>query len=291
MPVESLRIGDSPSKGKGLFANTKFSAGTRIFAEDPVFSVDNATPVTVYSAVFSADPRARTRYKFLPHAGHLPVTEKEVRALGLLQFLPLDGDMTRLRLYEQSFIASNPEWSHWKADVKHHEQMFPSVETQEAAKFFAIFMDTSFSMWNDQNVDRCGYFEMGARLNHSCTPNCQAFWSAQSVLSLHAIRHIDKDEELSIAYDDLVLTDKREGRMQRLRERFRFECACSACDISTAAGRVNEVRRTALAKVAELIERNSTPTGVGVLSVALWYNQMLNLMQSQGLKSRKKGDL
>lgn len=63
-------------------------------------------------------------------------------------------------------------------------------------------------------------------INHSCDPNCVLFFDG-NILKLVALRHIAKDEELTISY--VENTNPKAWRMKQLRESFLFDCACTKC--------------------------------------------------------------
>ena len=80
-----------------------------------------------------------------------------------------------------------------------------------------------------------GLFLQASRINHACLPNCQHTWNANiGEETIHAIKEIDKDEEITISYCDIGLSKTRRVLIQST---FGFECTCSLCNLS-------EVERT-----------------------------------------------
>lgn len=76
-----------------------------------------------------------------------------------------------------------------------------------------------------------GVFFRAGRLNHSCVPNCHAAWDPDlQMLCVHAIREIQRGEELYIHYDAFDLFFARQGkRIAQQREKYGFDCSCPAC--------------------------------------------------------------
>jgi hypothetical protein len=84
-----------------------------------------------------------------------------------------------------------------------------------------------------------------ARLNHPCVPNCYAAENLKlERLTLHAIRKIQKREELLICYYiDRYLLKPRDERQQGLKACFDFECTCRACDVAQPSFQQHENKR------------------------------------------------
>ena len=81
-------------------------------------------------------------------------------------------------------------------------------------------------------------YPLGALLNHSCAPNCllrYAFGTKheQPVMEIVASRDIDKGEELTHSYVELV--SPRDSRRASLKEIFGFDCHCEKCGTSEDA--------------------------------------------------------
>jgi hypothetical protein len=76
-------------------------------------------------------------------------------------------------------------------------------------------------------------------INHSCEPNAfircdttptedTTSLSPHGTTSVHALRSIAKDEEITISYIDTSML--RSKRQQELKERYFFDCACELCE-------------------------------------------------------------
>lgn len=93
-------------------------------------------------------------------------------------------------------------------------------------------------------------FEMGvgtgicldaSRINHSCIPNAHFSWNTNIEReTVHAVKDIRKNEEITISYVPAICTLKKRRRQLRP---YVFTCDCPACRIDTDFGRSSRVRR------------------------------------------------
>ena len=72
-------------------------------------------------------------------------------------------------------------------------------------------------------------FKSSSMLNHSCEPNAyRSFYkNDSSVCFIKATRDIEKDEEVTISYVDLLMNVKE--RRESIRGQYGFECRCKRC--------------------------------------------------------------
>lgn len=83
-----------------------------------------------------------------------------------------------------------------------------------------------------------------SQLNHDCLPNCQIAWNAGiGKVTVHAVRDIAKEEELTISYIDGANMTK-DSRQEKLNE-WGFQCRCKAC-ADTETGREHDAVRDTL---------------------------------------------
>ena len=93
-------------------------------------------------------------------------------------------------------------------------------------------------------------FEMGSgtcicldasRINHSCVPNAHYAWNdGIQRETVHAVRDIAKDEEITISYCCAIRSfEERRGEL----EPYVFQCSCPACEPDTAFGTRSQIRR------------------------------------------------
>lgn len=96
-------------------------------------------------------------------------------------------------------------------------------------------------------------FEMGSgtcicldasRINHSCIPNAHYSWnSGIKRETVHAVKDISKDEEITISYCSAIRT-LEERKCDP--EPYVFTCSCPACRTDTAFGITSQFRRLQL---------------------------------------------
>ncbi len=78
-------------------------------------------------------------------------------------------------------------------------------------------------------------------INHDCIPNAQHSWNSNlKCETIHAVRHINVGEEITITYDD---GKPCEPRHVFLKEEFGFDCTCRLCSGSDAELQMSDIRR------------------------------------------------
>ncbi|GAA5826656.1 hypothetical protein JCM11251_002839 [Rhodosporidiobolus azoricus] len=98
------------------------------------------------------------------------------------------------------------------------------------------FTSNTFSLTSPSDVTNIGVSisPLTALINHSCAPNAVVVFpsfpspSSPKHMAVVTLRAIKAGEEVSTSYVDLALT--REERRSELRERYKFDCTCEACD-------------------------------------------------------------
>eukprot|EP00062_Callorhinchus_milii_P013242 gi/632961137/ref/XP_007896590.1/ PREDICTED: histone-lysine N-methyltransferase SMYD3 isoform X1 [Callorhinchus milii] len=72
-----------------------------------------------------------------------------------------------------------------------------------------------------------GLYPSVSLLNHSCDPNCVIVFEGKQLL-LHAVRHIQAEEELTVSYIDVMATSQE--RQKQLEKQYFFTCDCHRCE-------------------------------------------------------------
>jgi len=75
-----------------------------------------------------------------------------------------------------------------------------------------------------------GCFTQFAMINHSCTPNAIIQFTAGDAdrrMIVRAIRNIERDEEITVSYIDVMQSTQK--RQKILQEMYGFRCRCSRC--------------------------------------------------------------
>eukprot|EP00439_Symbiodinium_sp_Y106_P009584 s4112_g1.t1 len=119
-----------------------------------------------------------------------------------------------------------------------------------------------------------------ARLNHSCSPNCQQSWDATSgTEKLYAMCDIREGDELCITYCDL--RKPRADRKVELRLKYGFDCACPACSSPDCSQ--SDQNRVAIARLEEELCREGPANPERGLRCA---EQLLATIDEEGLSDK-----
>ncbi len=151
--------------------------------------------------------------------------------------------------------------------------------------------DTNAFRLGDDDKTHGGLFLTMARLNHSCRPNVNHFWSSELQMTLvFALRDIRIGEELCTTYGPSEWSDTR-GRREYLRERFMFDCNCEMCLEGNDDGgddRMMSIRnlQEGIALSSSLSSSSSRSAGVASAASASALesvDECLTLMKRQGI--------
>jgi hypothetical protein len=257
-PLGPFVPGDSPGKGKGMFAKNDIKQGEKILAETPLAVLDNPTLLQICQAVRDLSEHARVKFIALS-----PQSLSESN---------LDELITNIRADNQAVGQVAP--------------VLPGLRYTAAANWVRIYRNNHFKM-RDQtdDEDREAILVHGALFNHSCLPNCHASWNqARRQLCIYSGRDIPTGDELLIAYDsaELILQHTSE-RVRILKERYGFECKCVVCDRDISS---NQHLRTHRSEMADHLHRAEL---FGERDVE--YAYVLELMEQDGLMTWEKGKL
>jgi hypothetical protein len=184
-----------PGKGYGCFAKTLIPQGTRILADDPllVVPVANYYMTDVQAAFEKLSPADQALY-FTLHSAH----------------------------------GQDPK--NWPKHI--HESVTKDercrIEEQHKARVGKEPTLVSIFQTNCMELDKgAAVFPHAARFNHSCNPNATFTWnSAIKKETIHVMRNIQKDEEITFSYCDMTLD--RATRRWSLKH-YGFMCDCPAC--------------------------------------------------------------
>ena len=112
-----------------------------------------------------------------------------------------------------------------------------------------------------------GVFTTLSRLNNSCTPNAAATWNdVTQRMSLHALRPIATNEEITISYGQPLFATRAERRSYLKRTRG-FDCFCGACRSTDPS---SDARREELKRLFTSIPFVPDPaTGVKMVRISL----------------------
>ena len=253
------------------------------------------TPIEIYQMVERLSAKDRAVYYNLWCPENLIARPRDLRLLQELlrprstrQTSSNVERATQLQVFTQILQRTN-----WDAATGKRKIACDALKDYEgAARLAMVFWNCCFDMLTGNEISY-GIFPQAAHLNHSCIPNCQSSWnSTQGQLCVFAIRNIVKDEQLLIMYDaNQVLFQNRICRMLILRERYGFDCACPACDLSTDYGKQGEPVRNAIADLTRQIACTPPPQIADSVRCAAYeslYLRLLTLLQSLGLQTVQK---
>ncbi len=127
-----------------------------------------------------------------------------------------------------------------------------------------------------------GIFLEACRINHACDNNAQKAWNENIKRhTVHAIRDIQKGEEITICY--LGVLNSRNVRQEALRRKFAFTCSCRLCSLPEDQSRESDRRLEEILKLDSLIDRDGM---MGILSAPLqilrYVDQQICLYNEQG---------
>lgn len=128
-----------------------------------------------------------------------------------------------------------------------------------------------------------GIFCDWSRLNHSCIPNAHFNWNDNlKQLTVHALRDIAEDEEITISYLD---THKHYlARTVQLLKDFGFICYCSLCSLPSADRQASDERCNEIQEIrTSLFDWETSFTPLQALDAAY---RLLKLLGSEGVTGK-----
>ncbi|KAL4790311.1 hypothetical protein BDV19DRAFT_394174 [Aspergillus venezuelensis] len=137
------------------------------------------------------------------------------------------------------------------------------------------------------NID--GVVLLGSRFNHSCVLNVHfAHNEALDKMTFHAVRDIEKGEELAIDYVKAAnLT--RSHRQEKL-SKYEFICTCPACVVSVLADESERKREQMRILDQEFLPAVIFPTNKNCAVAVTAAQELAQLMISEGLFSGRLGN-
>lgn len=90
-----------------------------------------------------------------------------------------------------------------------------------------------FDLFLKARTERRGVYLQGSFFNHSCLPNAMYDIDDKGTLTIHSIREIKRDEEVTINYvliPAFLAMNNATERRKMLLEEFKFSCECASCN-------------------------------------------------------------
>lgn len=129
-----------------------------------------------------------------------------------------------------------------------------------------------------------------ARINHSCVPNAHFSWNDKlKRQTVHAVKDIGKDEEITISYCSANRT--LEERARELKP-YVFACSCPACQTGTSFGLRSRIRRQEMRDIYQQItDYENDPAGAqedcNIRNEKSAILRLLKLMDDEGMVYEK----
>ncbi|GAB1318506.1 SET domain-containing protein 5 [Madurella fahalii] len=171
-----------------------------------------------------------------------------------------------------------------------HQHHHPGSPSSPAHKISAILATNSFQLdlgggSGARGLEGHHYanFPEASRFNHDCRPNV-AFYVDPATLAhtTTVVRDVRPGEELSISYLDPL--EAREGRQERARQVWGFECGCSQCAMAGAQAGRSDAR---LREIAEIEGRLGNWLSRGVNAKLL--ERLVRLYREERLDAKVAG--
>ena len=133
----------------------------------------------------------------------------------------------------------------------------------------------------ETNRSEGGIFLEACRINHACDNNAQKHWNGNIKRhTVHALRDIDKDEEITIYY--LGIHKSRKARNEALQAKFGFLCSCGLCSLPLEQSQESDRRLDEIYRLDGLLGRGGIQ---GILSSPLrslrYIDQQVRLYNKQ----------
>jgi hypothetical protein len=159
---------------------------------------------------------------------------------------------------------------------------YPS-DALSGGEFLAIWHNNAFKT----RPGEAALFLDAARLNHSCDPNCYPAWNPElGRLTLHAIREIERGDEILICYDiDRYLLKPRVERQRGLKDCFNFDCNCQACDLAHPYSQERDSKRVQYANRTPEPNRQKVDPNERIVK------ETISLMEEQNTLTWQKAEL
>jgi hypothetical protein len=252
--MSMFRVSQAGPKGFGVFATQPIARGTRIIADRILLSVDNRD-----KSVLNAAAR---------------LSPEDLRGL-----LSLSMNISKRK--SLSYLAT----AVWGSRLS-------TGSISQSRNLLNIFYNNNFAL-SGPNEKRAVFLTV-ARLNHSCIPNAQGNLNAAlpgGQFTIHALREIDKGEEITISYlhDELGV---RSTRQKWLKEGYGFECACEIC-IASGSGQRHEQSHRRRLKIQQMLADFSAQKGTAQDSSRefILTKAVIEAYEEEGLAGRELASL
>jgi hypothetical protein len=103
-------------------------------------------------------------------------------------------------------------------------------------------------------------------INHSCAPDSHNSWKSGTMCeTIHALRDIKAEEEITISYAKLQASALRRAH---LKDAFGFDCRCSLCSLPASELQNSDARRCRIERLDETIGDTTRVLNVPIKALA-----------------------
>lgn len=153
-------------------------------------------------------------------------------------------------------------------------------------KLCAIYQ-TNFVNLGEEGNSGTGVFPTTSRINHSCAPNVQIYFISETKkLITHAVRHINKGEELSANYSPNTVYQTRRQRNATLKP-WGFQCNCRACTGTGEKFATSESQRARIFEIELILAVLNEPSNISSAHQALGLaEELLEMLKVENITDR-----
>ena len=160
-------------------------------------------------------------------------------------------------------------------DKLDYDWLFPSTNSRSNNPYHTIFLFNRFRTSNNS----AAVFFCGALYSHSCQPNAQvAYNHITGHLTVHTLKAVQKDEELTISYGDgEPLAFKTLEQRRKVLKKFRVECSCVLCEAEKDESKPHMRQKQQVAEMFQGVQEffRSDP---GSLPCSEWRDKLMDTL-------------
>ncbi|KAK2053463.1 hypothetical protein LY76DRAFT_274506 [Colletotrichum caudatum] len=184
------------------------------------------------------------------------------------------SERLRTSVYQQVEALSENQ----RRDFLSMHNIYPYSNAAE--QYLGIFQTNSLPA--EAVGDEGAIFLEACRINHACDNNAQKNWNEKIKRhTVHALRDIEKGEEITITY--LGPLKNRKARQKALREKFDFTCLCHLCSLPPEQSQESDKRLEEIHRLDRVIDQlGAEGLVVSPIRTLRYLDQQVRLYNEQG---------